>query len=77
MVMASQDGKWNSVLHARPLAERLADHKDDTIADAFPLLFPFRFTGLPEDPSVVKLSAVQGHKRHLTRDRLTVLHKYI
>jgi hypothetical protein len=76
-VTSSQTGKWNSALHARPLAERLADYKDDTIADAFPLIFPFGFTGLPEDPIVKRLGDMQGKARHLSRDRLGVLRKYL
>jgi hypothetical protein len=74
-VMNSQNGKWNSVLHARPLAETLEDYKDDTIADAFPLLFPFGYTGLSEDPSVIALS--KQNKTRLVRDRLGVLRKYL
>jgi hypothetical protein len=74
-VTASQNGHWNSELHARPLAERLADYKDDTIADAFPLLFPFGFTGLAEDPAVIELS--KTNKKHLARDRFSVLRKYL
>ena len=38
-VTKNQNGRWNSELHSRPLWERLADYKDDAIADAFPLLF--------------------------------------
>ena len=45
-VTENQNGHWNSELHYRPLRERLADYKDDAIADAFPLLFPFGYTGL-------------------------------
>jgi hypothetical protein len=74
-VMKSQNGRWNSELHARPTAERLADYKDDTIADAFPRHFPFGFTGLAEDPSVIKLR--KFHKKHLDRDRLEVLRKFL
>jgi hypothetical protein len=74
-VLDRQNGKWNSELHARPTADRLADYRDDTIADAFPLLFPFGYTGLPEDPSVIKLA--EGNKRWLARDRLEVFRKYL
>ena len=45
-VTENQNGHWNSELHSRPLREHLADYKDDTIADAFPLLFPFGYTRL-------------------------------
>ena len=45
-VTENQNGRWNFELHSRPLWERLADYKDDTIADAFPLLFPFGYTRL-------------------------------
>jgi hypothetical protein len=72
-----QDGKWNSALHARPLAERLADYRDDTIADAFPLLFPYGYTGLAEDPSVMELRTADYNKKHLARNRIEVLRKYL
>ena len=49
-------GQWDSALHARPMAERLADYQDDAIAMAFPLQFPFGHTGLPQDPAVKKLA---------------------
>jgi hypothetical protein len=74
-VMEAQKGRWSSELHSRPTADRVADYKADTMADSFPRLFPFGFTGLPEDPSVVELS--KSHKKHLNRDRLEVLRKYL
>ena len=54
-VTGNQNGRWNSELHSWPSQERLADYKDDTIADVFPLLFPFGYTGLREDPAVLSL----------------------
>jgi len=77
-VTDNQNGKWNSALHSRPLAERLADYRDDTIADAFPLQFPYGFTGLAGDPTVVKLQEkYQNVKKLLTRTRRDVLLKYL
>jgi hypothetical protein len=64
-VTSSNNGQWNSQLHVRPSAERLADYKDETIADAFPLQFPFGFTGLPGDPAVLDLSKM--HERRYSR----------
>jgi hypothetical protein len=74
-VSEKQNGKWDSALHSRPTGERMADYKDDTIADAFPKLFPFGYTGLPEDPCVVKLK--ESNKQLLKRKRLDVLRKYL
>ena len=74
-VTDNQNGRWNSELHSRPLRERLADYKDDTIADAFPLLFPFGYTGLREDPAVLSLQ--KDHGKHLSRTRQDVLQKYL
>ena len=78
-VTNNQDGKWTSALHARPLADRLADYKDDTIADAFPLQFPYGFTGLAGDPIVVKLQEKykEVNKKLLARTRQEVLLKYL
>ena len=72
-----KDGQWDSALHARPLADRLADYKDDTIAMAFPLQFPFGHTGLPEDPAVKKLAHGKKWKKHLKRNREDVLRRYL
>lgn len=73
-VMKNQkDGQWNSALHCRPMEERLKDYKDDTLALAFPLQFPYGHTGLPEDPAVKKLAARKRWKRHMTRKREDVL----
>ena len=72
-----RNGQWNSALHARPLADRLADYKDDTIAMAFPLQFPYGHTGLPEDPAVIELSQRAGWKRHMKRRREDVLKDFL
>lgn len=70
-------GKWNSELHARPLAEQLDDYKDDTLALAFPLQFPYGFTGLPADPAVIKLSKLKGKRNLLSRNCMGVYQKYL
>ena len=71
-------GQWNSALHARPLAERLADYQGDTIAQAFPLLFPYGHSGLPDDRAVVKMGKeLHSYSRHIKRQRLDVLRKYL
>jgi hypothetical protein len=74
-VTSSNHGQWNSQLHVRPSAERVADYKDETIADAFPLQFPFGFTGLPGDPAILDLS--EKHKRRYSRKRRDVMLKYL
>ena len=64
-------GKWSSELHSRPLKERIADYKSDTLADAFPLQFPFGHTGLMEDP--VNIKRTRCKKRY----RGDVFRKYL
>lgn len=59
-MMGKHDGQWQSEVHARPLSEQIQDYKDDSIADAFPLLFPYGYTGLPNDPAVIKLDRFQA-----------------
>ena len=54
-VMTHQDGKWDSALHSRPSFEIIADYKADTIAQAFPVLLPYGYSGLPEDPAVIAM----------------------
>ena len=76
-MMGKKDGKWQSEVHARPLSEQVQDYKDDSIADAFPLLFPYGFTGLPNDPAVVKLSKRKRKKQNLKRRRHNVFRKYL
>lgn len=68
-----KSGKWNSALHSRPEAERLPDYKDNSLALAFPLQFPFGHTGLPQDPAVKKMSERPGWKRHMSRNQENVL----
>ena len=64
-------GRWSSELHSRPQKDRIADYKDDTLADAFPLQFPFGFTGLAEDPVNIQTSRAKGRYRN------DVLRKYL
>ena len=71
----NQDGRWSSEFHARPHSERLADYTDKTIVDAFPLLFPYGFSGLPEDPAVILLHNKNPTLRHRTRK--DVIQKYL
>jgi hypothetical protein len=54
-VMERQNGKWETEFTARPTSEKEADYKDDTFGDAFPLQFPYGFTGLSGDRAVVEL----------------------
>ena len=76
-VCKNQDGHWNSAVHARPFAERLNDYNGDNIAQAFPLLFPYGHSGLPEDPAVEAMKKFPRNKRHMARQRLDVLRKYL
>lgn len=72
-----KSGKWNSALHSRPEAERLPDYKDESLALAFPLQFPFGHTGLSQDMAVKKLSQRQGWKKHMSRNQTDVLRRLL
>ena len=72
-VMEHQDGRWDSALHSRPSSDIALDYKSDTIAQAFPVLFPYGFSGLPEDKAVLQMAARPRKKNHMKRKRLSVL----
>ena len=69
--------RWNGTLHARPLAGHLADYQGDTIAQAFPLHFPFGHTGLSEDVAVKKMASIKGNRKSISRNRLDILRKFL
>ena len=50
-----QSGQWDSYIHARPSAVRVADYAGEALAKAFPLVFPFGHSGCAEDPAIAKL----------------------
>ena len=58
-----QSGRWDSFIHARPSAVRVADYTGEALAKAFPLVFPFGHSGCAEDPAIVKLIALRKQKR--------------
>ena len=70
-------GSWSAELHFRPDATRVGDWKENTIARAFPKVFPYGFTGLPGDPALAKLEKREGYKKHMKRNRVSVLKKYL
>jgi len=77
-VMRNQkEGRWSSTLHARPFAERLEDYKGQTIAEAFPLQFPYGHSGLKEDPGVMAMKESSLLSSKGSRNRLDVLRKYL
>ena len=77
-IASKNNGRWSTQFHSRPYADRLADYEDDTIADAFPLQFPFGFTGLPDDPVVKKMRGKNSkNRKHFSRERKTVILKYL
>jgi hypothetical protein len=53
--MEHQSGKWGTEFTARPTSDKEANYKDDTFGDAFPLQFPYGFTGLSGDRAIIKL----------------------
>ena len=74
-VTNQKDGHWKSQLHVRPLATRIADYEKNTIADAFPLQFPFGFTGLAEDDDAVNTRVQNKNKTRL--EKQDVITKYL
>jgi hypothetical protein len=58
-----QNGKWKTELTARPTSEQEHDYIDDTLGDAFPLQFPYGFTGLKGDPAVAIINPKPVRKR--------------
>ncbi len=76
-VAKHQDGNWSSTFVSCSLPEHLADYKGDNIAQAFPKLFPYGFSGLPEDIAVQALMKQSGWSRHMSRNKFAVLRKYL
>lgn len=72
-----QTGKWDAKLVARHERDRISDFKGDGIAQAFPLLFPYGFSGLDEDPAVQRLQKRKRNRKKMKRSRLNVLRKYL
>lgn len=74
-----EDGKWDASIHARPSANRLADYKGETLAKAFPIVFPYGHSGGPDDPAIAKLKALYPRKpkKWLQRSRKHALQKYL
>jgi hypothetical protein len=68
----------NSDVHAqfRPLKEKLVDYKDEIIADSFPLLFPFGYTGLSVDEAIQKYNK-ENEKSPIIRKRKDVFRGYL
>jgi len=74
----AEEGKSNAVFVQRPLAERVADYEDEFFAQAFPLLFPYGFSGLPSDPALQKAKEeIQVNKNDLKRTRTHVIKKML
>ena len=72
-----QENRWSATLHARPLAKVLADYEGDTIAQAFPLHFPYGHTGLAEDQAMEKMKKLPKNQRYMSRNRLGVMQKFL
>ena len=55
-VMEHQNGRWKTEFISRPTSEKEHNYIDDTLGDAFPLQFPYGYTGLKGDPAVTELN---------------------
>jgi Helitron helicase-like domain at N-terminus len=76
-LMEHDNGKWTSMVQSKPSTERIQDHDDHVVAQAFPLQFPFGYSGMPGDKAYEKLISVHGKKPFLQRNRLDVLRKLL
>ena len=73
-----QDGNWDIYMQTRPSALRVADYQGESVAKAFPLLFPYGHSGCAEDPAVEKIRQMHDiSKTYLKRTRKHVLRKYL
>ena len=68
---------WNATLHTHPLAKCLAAYEGDTIAQAFPLQFPYGHTGLEEDKAVKLMKELPRNKYHMNCNWLSVMQKFL
>ena len=76
-LLGKQNGQWHSEVHARPTAEKIQDYKDSTIADAFPLQFPYGITCLPKDPFMEPIYGKKRKTKRYKRDRYQVFRKFL
>ena len=72
-----KDGAWDAQTHIRPTTDRLADYQSENIVQAFPLLFPYGFSGMKSDPAVQAMSQLKGLKRCMGRNETDVLKKLL
>ncbi len=72
-----QTGKWDSTFIARHGPDRMKDYTGDVFAQAFPLLFPYGHSGMPEDKAVVALADRKGNKLQMAREKSGVIRKYM
>jgi Helitron helicase-like domain at N-terminus len=76
-LMKHDNGQWNSRIQSKPTQERIQDYDKDVIAQAFPLQFPFGYSGLPGDQAYEKMVEKNGKTRLLCRKRVNVLRKLL
>ena len=76
-LLKHDNGQWNTHIQSKPTQNRLQDYEKDVIAQAFPLLFPFGYSGLPGDRAHEKMITTQGKTKLLHRTRLDVLRKLL
>ena len=77
LVKYDTGGKWNSHIQIRPNQERIQDYHRDVIAQAFPLHFPYGYSGLPGDRAHELCVKAHGDRPFLKRNRLEVLRKLL
>ncbi len=76
-VASHQNGEWSSTFVSKSLPDHMADYMGENIAQAFPRLFPFGHSGLPDDPAVFALSKKRGWKKTMNRKKHDALRKYL
>lgn len=76
-LLEHDNGQWQTHIQANSTVERKQDYEKDVIAQAFPLQFPFGFSGLPGDKAHDKMLEIHGPKPFLSRTREGVLRKLL
>ena len=78
MMERHQEGNWDVSMQTRPTSLRVADHEGESLAKAFPLIFPYGHSGCAEDPALEKIKEKwKQPKTYLHRTRKHVLRKYL
>lgn len=71
------NGKWNAFIQAKPTSEKIQDYDKTVFVQAFPVHFPFGYSGIPGDTALTKKIDEKKNPGHLKRTRIEVLKKLL